>query len=104
MKRTNVVLDEKLLEEARKATGERTYSAAINTALNELVRVRRLEAELSRLHGKASEILAPGFLDEYDATHDIDYSLLPKRPKATARVSASRRSLPKKSVKRRGSR
>jgi Arc/MetJ family transcription regulator len=45
MKRTNVVLDESLLEEAVRVSGERTYSAAINRALQELVnraRARRI--------------------------------------------------------------
>ena len=38
MKRTNVIVDEELLEKARLATGERTYSATINKALNVVVR------------------------------------------------------------------
>ena len=33
MKRTNLVLDERLLEEAVKLSGERTYSAAVARAL-----------------------------------------------------------------------
>ena len=41
MKRTNLVLDERLLEEAVKLSGERTYSAAVGRALEEFVgRVR----------------------------------------------------------------
>ena len=40
MKRTNVILDEELLEKARRASGQRTYSAAINEALAEYVRKR----------------------------------------------------------------
>jgi Arc/MetJ family transcription regulator len=38
MKRTNVVLDERLLEEATRLSGEKTYSAAISRALDEFVR------------------------------------------------------------------
>jgi len=38
MKRTNLVLDEQLLEEALRASGERTYSAAVALALREFVR------------------------------------------------------------------
>jgi hypothetical protein len=38
VKRTNVIVDEELLEKARAATGERTYSATINKALNVVVR------------------------------------------------------------------
>lgn len=45
MKRTNLVLDEQLLEEAIRASGEKTYSATVNRALQELVqraRARRI--------------------------------------------------------------
>jgi Arc/MetJ family transcription regulator len=38
MKRTNLVLDEQLLEEAVRVSGERTYSAAVQRALEEYVR------------------------------------------------------------------
>ena len=38
MKRTNVVLDEELLEEAVRVSGERTYARTIDRALQELVR------------------------------------------------------------------
>ena len=38
MKRTNLVLDEQLLLEAQKLSGEKTYSATVNRALEDLVR------------------------------------------------------------------
>jgi Arc/MetJ family transcription regulator len=38
MKRTNLVLDEKLLEEATRLSGERTYSRAVEKALADYVR------------------------------------------------------------------
>jgi len=38
MKRTNVVLDEDLLEEAVRVSGERTYARTIERALEEMVR------------------------------------------------------------------
>ncbi len=38
MKRTNLVLDEALLEEATRLSGEKTYSAAVQKALHEYVR------------------------------------------------------------------
>ena len=41
MKRTNLVLDEALLEEAVRLTGERTYSRTVERALSELVRRAR---------------------------------------------------------------
>ena len=45
MKRTNLVLDEHLLDEALRLSGERTYSKAVGRALAEFVRlVRRVKA------------------------------------------------------------
>ncbi len=41
MKRTNLVLDEHLLEETLRASGERTWSAAVNKAMEEYVRRAR---------------------------------------------------------------
>ena len=38
MKRTNLVLDEQLLEEAVRLSGERTYSRTVERALEEFVR------------------------------------------------------------------
>ena len=38
MKRTNVALDEQLLEEAVRVSGERTYARTIERALEEMVR------------------------------------------------------------------
>jgi Arc/MetJ family transcription regulator len=37
MKRTNLVLDEQLLEEATRMSGERTYSRAVERALRDFV-------------------------------------------------------------------
>jgi Arc/MetJ family transcription regulator len=38
MKRTNLVLDEQLLEEASRLSGERTYSRTVERALTDFVR------------------------------------------------------------------
>jgi Arc/MetJ family transcription regulator len=43
MKRTNLVLDEKVLEEAVRVLGKKTYSETVNHALRELVRLHRAE-------------------------------------------------------------
>jgi Arc/MetJ family transcription regulator len=43
MKRTNLVLDEEVLEEALRLSGERSYSAAVDLALKEFVRRARAE-------------------------------------------------------------
>jgi hypothetical protein len=42
MKRTNLVLDEALLEEATRVLGVKTYSAAVNLALAETLRVKKV--------------------------------------------------------------
>jgi Arc/MetJ family transcription regulator len=41
MKRTSLVLDEQLLEEATRLSGEKTYSRAVERALEEFVRRAR---------------------------------------------------------------
>lgn len=38
MKRTNLVLDEQILEEATRLSGEKTYSATVQRALEDFVR------------------------------------------------------------------
>ncbi|MBS1827036.1 MAG: type II toxin-antitoxin system VapB family antitoxin [Acidobacteria bacterium] len=44
MKRTNLVLNEQLLEEATRVLAARTYSAAVNTALEEVIRMRKIQS------------------------------------------------------------
>jgi hypothetical protein len=44
MKRTNLVLDEHLLDEAARVLAARTYSAAVNTALEEVIRLRKIQS------------------------------------------------------------
>ncbi len=48
MKRTNVVLDERLLDEAVRVSGEKTYARTIERALTELV--RRAKAQRIELY------------------------------------------------------
>ena len=43
MRRTNLVLDEELLEEAVRVLGVKTYSATVNLALKEVLRMRRIQ-------------------------------------------------------------
>ena len=66
MKRTNLVLDETLLEEAVRVAGTKTYSAAVDLALRDLVRratARRIlglagsglwDGDLARMRGDRS--------------------------------------------------
>jgi len=53
MKRTNLVLDERLLEEALRLAGEKTYSRTVERALEEFV--RRIKArQILDLQGSGS--------------------------------------------------
>jgi Arc/MetJ family transcription regulator len=51
MKRTNLVLDERLLEEAVRELGEKTYSGTVNKALREAIRIHRIQ-RLPQFFGK----------------------------------------------------
>ena len=44
MKRTNLVLDERLLAQATQVLAAKTYSAAVNTALEEVIRMRKIQS------------------------------------------------------------
>lgn len=43
MRRTNLVLDEDVLDEAVRVLGVKTYSAAVNLALAEAIRMKKVE-------------------------------------------------------------
>ena len=44
MKRTNLVLDAELLDRATRVLGVKTYSAAVNLALAEVLRLRKIQS------------------------------------------------------------
>jgi Arc/MetJ family transcription regulator len=50
MRRTNLVLDERLLDEATRVLGAKTYSGAVNTALEEVIRLKKVQG-LTRFFG-----------------------------------------------------
>jgi Arc/MetJ family transcription regulator len=52
MKRTNLVLDPDVLDEATRLLGAKTYSATVNLALKEVLRMREIQS-LSRFFGSA---------------------------------------------------
>ena len=62
MKRFNLVLDEKLLEEARKKLGDKTYSDTVNRALREALRIEVLRDGLDRFD---HDMWWPGYVEEY---------------------------------------
>jgi len=65
MKRTNIVLDDKLVDDCMKATGIKTQKALINHALHELLR-RENQTKIIELKGK---IHWEGNLDEWRQGH-----------------------------------
>jgi Arc/MetJ family transcription regulator len=69
MKRTNLVLDDKLLEEARKELGTKTYSETVNAALKEAIRVKKV----MRLQDFVGSGLWEGNLEEMRANRFPDW-------------------------------
>jgi len=51
MKRTNLVLDADLLERATRALGAKTYSAAVNQALEQVLRIEKIRG-LASFYGQ----------------------------------------------------
>jgi hypothetical protein len=98
MKRTNVVLDEELLEQARRVTGERTYSATVNRALAEMVRKANLKESFARLYANGDPFF-PGYLEELRPN---SYAAIEARRKK--RVAASEHRAPRKKAVKRGAR
>jgi len=62
MKRISVMIDEEALERARMATGEKTPSGAINTALREVARMEILRDGIDRFDHMS---WFPGYIEEY---------------------------------------
>jgi hypothetical protein len=44
MKRTNLVLNEAILKEATRILGAKTYSSAVNQAMEEVIRIRKIQS------------------------------------------------------------
>jgi Arc/MetJ family transcription regulator len=79
MKRTNLVLDEHLLEEALRLSGERTYSRAVERALADFV--RRIQA------GRILELAGSGLWEGDLAAMRGDR---PKRRRLRERIRGTR--------------
>jgi len=83
MKRTNLVLDEALLEEAVRVSGERTYSRAVERALTEFVRRARA--------GKILELAGSGAWEGDLAAMRGDAAVRERRGIYRSRTRAGRR-------------
>ena len=51
MKRTNLVLDDALLKETTRILGAKTYSSAVNQAMEEVIRIRKIQG-MTQFFGK----------------------------------------------------
>jgi Arc/MetJ family transcription regulator len=74
--RTNIEIDDALLAEAMKVTGQRTKKATVEEALREIVRRAELRQALNELRGIGWE----GDLEEMrnDWTPDVDWGVQSK--------------------------
>jgi hypothetical protein len=82
MKRMNVVIDEEALERAQQATGQKTYSGTINTALREMARVEILRDGLDRMDHMS---WWPGYVEEYGPNPPLPEAE-PKKLRRSAQV------------------
>ena len=98
MKRTNVILDDNLLEDARRATGEKTYSATITKALESVLKRERFWEAYRKFEAEAhqGDFFWPGYLEEIAPNA---YSL--QKPK---RAFAHEKRVPRKKRQSRDSR
>ncbi|HEX2123240.1 MAG TPA: type II toxin-antitoxin system VapB family antitoxin [Thermoanaerobaculia bacterium] len=100
MKRTTLVLDEELLEKARRASKELTYAAAVTKALQEYVKKHDFWEAYKRFEAEAAkgDFFWPGYLEEIRPNA---YSVLEKKKK---RISANEKRAPRLKSKPRGTR
>jgi ElaB/YqjD/DUF883 family membrane-anchored ribosome-binding protein len=98
MKRITVTVDEELLEDAHRTTGEKTISATVNKALAEIGRKTRLRKALDRLDELSKN--GPIFADDYlEQIRPNAYSVLEKK-----RSAAHERRAPRQKTRSRDSR
>jgi len=106
MKRTNVILDERLLKEAKKLSGERTYSATINAALKEMIRTLKVREGLKMMSGSGwwEGDLAEMRGDKPRMSDDEWWPMVEQELSQIRHGPAAPRSKPRPRKRRRGSR
>jgi hypothetical protein len=87
MKRMNLVIDEDALERAQKATGDKTYSGTVNTALREVARMEILRDGLDRMDHMS---WFPGYVEEYGPNPPLTEADLKKLRRSAQVVRAPR--------------
>ena len=81
MKRTTLVLDRPLLDEVTHVLGAESYSAAVNRAMEEFLRMRKIR-DLSRFFGKG---LWKGGLGEMPVEGETGFRAIGRRPRSRSR-------------------
>ena len=103
MKRMRVTLDEEALEDARRLTGKKSYSDAVNHLISEAVKKDRLMKAVDDLY-KDPEPWWPGYVEEM-APDVAEYMKNRDKKKPRRRTAANTVRAPKeKRAKLRGSR
>lgn len=92
MKRMNVMVDEDLLESARRALGEKTYSGTIAKLLEQVAQRQRLDQAIRQIQANG---------DPFDPDYVAEMWPHLARPK---RISADEQRAPRKKKSRRASR
>jgi hypothetical protein len=88
MKRMNLIIDEVVLERAKTATGERTFSGTVNRALQEVTRMEILRDGIDRIEHTS---WWPGYVEEY-GPNPPETEEQKKRLRRSARVLRAPRS------------
>ena len=92
MKRTNVVLDEELLERTRQVSGERTYSAALTQAMKEFVRKEDLKSTIEALQAKG-DFFFPGYFEKIrpNSSYALEKKAAERASKPSRKATRGRR-------------
>ena len=106
MKRTNVMLDEQLVEEACRITGQRTWSGVIDHALKEIVRRDKIQklfdlAGTNWWEGDLAEMRGDGKVEEWEMTPEFETLLKSMAEKKPLKRSAKTVAQPKTAARKR---
>jgi hypothetical protein len=94
-RRLNLVVDDDLLEAARKVSGKKTYTETIEHALQEIARVEKVKDFLTWFDDNKGDIFVPGYEEEFwiQRGHpEIARALRAKRSAKVVRAPRTRKS------------
>jgi hypothetical protein len=85
----NLIVDDELLEQARKKLGHKTYSETVNRALREVLRIEVLRNALDRWD---DDMWLPGYVEEFGPNPPLRKEHSIRRSARTARAPRRPRS------------